>query len=285
MPAPFPVLTTSCGFEQLLHFTQLCCTNGHYVRVPSVMTRRLLTTTRMLPHLSESDYRDPLWTVDNGVLTAVYEYGWEWSVSSSSLNIKNQYGIYLPSLVYWIELFGMLVIQMGVATVTGLFLYRTIIQPKRADTSVAFLIGLGVLLPFWVVWPMILIQQLDIRNTMFKFAVGCITPTLSIFRTLECIFGFTPTYATKSPLHYTFYFASIVIYDRDKNGDCIPCPLSRTVRHLRNFLLFQIITGGLQSMMTPYPSLAVFGGADDWYSHSRFVTWQLYGNSALQACK
>jgi hypothetical protein len=231
----------------------------------------------MFPHLSEVDYRDPLWTFS---IIGVGAYGDERSFPPTL-----QYGVYLPSATFWIELIGMLVIQIGVAAATGLFLYWTIIQPKRADTSFAFLIGFGVLLPYWVVWPMVLIRHLDIRNAMFKFAIGCITPTLCIFRTTECIFGFTPESVSKSALDYTFYYASILIFTRDKNGHLTPCPSSRVLTHLRNFLLFQIVTGVLQSVMTPYQYFAVFGGAEDWYAANRFFTWRLYANSALQASK
>jgi hypothetical protein len=68
---------------------------------------------------------------------------------------------------------------------TGLVIYKAIIEPKRYDTPFSRLLGFGVLLPFWIVFPTILFQFLGIRNFLFKFVIGVITPTLSIFRTTE----------------------------------------------------------------------------------------------------
>lgn len=234
----------------------------------------------MLPHLSEGDYRDPLFRI------SIQGFGDD--INGSGLLSSTQsfeYGFYFLSVTYWVELIGMMVIQMVVAAATGFFLYHTIVRPKRADTSFAILLGFGAVLPFWLIWPIVLTRQLDTRNAMFKFAIGCVTPTLSMFRTTECIFGFAPENVTKSAREYAFYYSSVLIVARSKNGSLIPCPLSKVVRHLRNFLFFLMVTGTVQSIMIPYPSFAVFGGAEDWYGRARFFSWQLYANSLLQASK
>jgi hypothetical protein len=232
----------------------------------------------MLPHMSEIDYREPLFRF------SIHPFGGRLDDDSQRVTTA-EYGFYFISVTFWDELGGMVFIQMLVAAATGLVLYRTVVQPKRADTSFAFLVGFGAVVPFWVAWPVILIRLFDVRNAIFRFAIGCVTPTLSIFRATECIFGFAPPTVSKSVGHYVFHFASVLLPARDKNGDLIPCPSSMVVRHLRNFLLFSVITGAVQSMLTPYPSFAVFGGAEDWYAIRRFFTWQLYANSAVQARK
>jgi Membrane bound O-acyl transferase family len=106
---------------------------------------------------------------------------------------------------------------------------------------------------------------------------------LCLFRTLECIYGFTPTWIQSSQ-DYVTYYASILLFARDqKTKQLIPCPLFKVRRHLINFVLFAFVTGFLQSLLTPHPYQAIFGGAEDWYNMNRFWTWQLYANNLLQA--
>jgi hypothetical protein len=57
---------------------------------------------------------------------------------------------------------------------------------KTASVSVSkHLWVYGVILPFWIVCPYYAIQLLDLRHLIFKFAVGVITPVLTLFRTTE----------------------------------------------------------------------------------------------------
>ena len=177
----------------------------------------------------------------------------------------------------------MLVLQATVAALTAYFLYKSIIEPKRADTSTAFMIGWGVVIPLWIVWPVVMIQTLEIRNAIFKFVVGCVYPVVCLFRTLECIYGFTPAWV-HSATDYVAYYASVMIFARDsKTNQLVPCPPSKVTRHLVNFLLFGTILGALQSFLAPFDYMAPFGGADDWYALERYSTWQFYGNSFLHA--
>jgi hypothetical protein len=157
------------------------------------------------------------------------------------------------------ELLGMLIIESGVAGLTGFVLYHTIIKPKREDTASALTIGFGLVLPFWIAWPVILIQLFDIRNTILKFTIGCIVPTLSIFRTTEAVFGFAPSYATQSAWDYVFYYGSVMLYARDKTGILIRCTFSKLVESLGRFILFLFITGAVQSIISRklYDSIAV----------------------------
>lgn len=166
---------------------------------------------------------------------------------------------------------------------TGYVLYKTVVEPKRNDTATAMLIGWGVIIPLWIFYPVVLIHLLDIRNAIFKFVLGCIYPILCLFRTLECIYGFTPTWI-RSSKDYVGYYACVLLFQRDsKTQQLVPCPPKKVFRHLMNFLLFAFFTGFLQSFLTRYPSHAVFGGAEEWYNTDRFWTWQLYANSLLHA--
>jgi hypothetical protein len=219
----------------------------------------------VLPHQAETDFRDPLFIF-------VYPPGSD-----------DIYGLYSLSPSFWMEMIWMLVLQALVAAVTAYFLYKTIVEPKRADTSTALMIGWGIVIPLWIFWPVVMIRVLDIRNTIFKFVVGCVYPVVCLFRTLECIYGFTPTWV-QSTKDFVGYYASVMLFDRDdKQKQLIPCPPSKVARHLVNFLLFGVLLGILQSFLASFPYMAPFGGAEDWYAFERYSTWQLYANSLFHA--
>ncbi|KAG7345046.1 membrane bound O-acyl transferase family protein [Nitzschia inconspicua] len=223
----------------------------------------------ILPHLAEADYREPLFT-----------FNLDWNDDKPD---QYQYGFYFISPIFWISLIGMILLESCIAALTGLLLYKIIVEPKRSDTAAAMLLGWGIIIPFWIFYPVVLIHLLDIRNAIFKFVLGCIYPVLCIFRTTECMYGFTPTWI-RSSTDYVSYYASILLFARDpQTQQLIPCPLSSVLKHLINFIIFAFVTGILQSMLTPFPSQAVFGGAEDWYALDRFWTWQLYANSLLHA--
>jgi hypothetical protein len=80
------------------------------------------------------------------------------------------------------------------------------------------------------------------------------------------------------------YYGSVLVFSRDNKGDYIPYPFQKTIRHLFLFVVYLFVTGLLQSIMTPYEDMAIFGSpGDDWYSLDRFFTWQLYANNASHA--
>jgi hypothetical protein len=71
------------------------------------------------------------------------------------------------------------------AALIGFLIYTTIVKPKRYNTTFAYLLGYGVILPFLIVCPASIIRFFDVRNLIFKFCIGVITPTMSIFRATE----------------------------------------------------------------------------------------------------
>lgn len=84
------------------------------------------------------------------------------------------------------------------------------------------------------------------------------------------------------------YFSSVFTFSRNKEGDLIEYPLSNTMKHLKYFTGYIVITGALQSLMSPFPDLAVFGapgGRTEWFASERLLTWQLYANNLLYAGK
>jgi hypothetical protein len=103
------------------------------------------------------------------------------------------------------------------------------------------------------------------------------------------MYGFCPPHTTKSALDYTSYFASVMVFSRDKQGNFIQQPFRTTLKHLLYFHFYLLVTGAVQSVMAPYPDLAVFGGVPtgrmEWFSPKRFLSWQLYANNALYCGK
>ena len=261
-----------------------------------------------LPHRAETDYRQPL-----------FVFQLPFPIYAHDDDNPAYYGFYFLSITYWIELIALMAVNMAIACLTASVLYKfVLVQPSTTKnnnkndksksvpdsssssstttSSTALLVGWGIVIPFWVIWPFVLCQLLDIRNLLFRFCIGCITPTLSIFRTTETIYGFTPSYARKSLKDFVTYFASVLIFERTNgkkgNGNfdlLVRCPPSQMIQHLQNFVMWLFVMGALQSYLANFSDGAPFGpfiaqhDRDAYYSWSRYKTWQLYANSALQA--
>jgi hypothetical protein len=125
----------------------------------------------MLPHSSEVDDREPLFTLLAPALFGEYFDG--------------IYGVYGFSLAYWVNLLSFIALQVLVASVTGIILYKVVIKPRAYESTFSLMLVYGVILPFWIFMPAYMIRFFDVRNLVFKFIIGTITPTLSIFRATE----------------------------------------------------------------------------------------------------
>ena len=94
-----------------------------------------------------------------------------------------EYGVYMFSIVWWVETLLMIIAMGLLAAFTGAIAYKFIIQ--KQGTSLAYLLGYGVILPFWLHVPHYGIELFDIRNKFMKFCFGAIIPTLGVFHTTE----------------------------------------------------------------------------------------------------
>jgi len=237
----------------------------------------------MLPHATAGDDREPAWILS---LPPALSGGGEPIV---------RVGLLRPSLLYWLELLGLLLATLGVAALLGRALYRTVVRPGRAGTLPGHLIGFGAILPFWALWPVLVDRVVDLQNAFFRFLIGGIAPIVCTFRTVETVCGLCPSYVTRSEGDFCFYYATVPMVKRiarDANGaarpragDPVPASRAQILRHLATFLGLTCATGALQSVLMPHPDMNVFGMGDDvsWRSPRRLATWQLYANSALQA--
>jgi hypothetical protein len=98
------------------------------------------------------------------------------------------------------------------AAVTAIVLYQYILQPRHNDSTKditkahdklnksnntnnrndslsihlrEIVLVYGIILPVWVILPSQVLYYLDLRNYLFKFVIGVVSPTLCLFRTTE----------------------------------------------------------------------------------------------------
>ena len=101
-----------------------------------------------------------------------------------SFHIGNvEYGFFMFSVIWWIEILLIVISMSALAALTGAITYSFIIRRQGAYHS--YLLGFGVLIPFWILAPFYGVELFDIRNKFMKFCFGAIVPTLGIFRTSE----------------------------------------------------------------------------------------------------
>jgi len=231
----------------------------------------------MFPHLAVSDYREPLLTFSLPAVLATH----------LGVDPTIVYGLFAPCNIYWIEILLFVCLSTVAAAVTAAIVYHFIVAPKKSDTSTAFILGYGVLLPFWLGWPFFIFPLLDVRNLLLKFVVGGVVPTLMEFRLLEAIHGCCPDHATTSLQDFVFYFASVLVFERDsKTNSLMPATTRMKLERLRKFVGLMYMMGAFQSILSPYQDFNVFGNTisrDGWHSMDRFMTWELYANSLLHA--
>mmetsp|Transcript_6226 Transcript_6226/g.9572 ORF Transcript_6226/g.9572 Transcript_6226/m.9572 type:complete len:414 (+) Transcript_6226:34-1275(+) len=222
----------------------------------------------LLPHQVETEIRDPLFQFSLPYLDSIYAFYW---VSS----------------VFWLELLLFIILEAGFAIVCGWVIYTYIIEPKRAGTTFAYLIGYGSIVPFWILGSEYFIYILDVRNIFMRFCVGCIVPTKCLFNVSEAINGFSPSHATESLPNYLLHYACIMLPSRNKSGSLIRLSLKAVINIGTKFLVYLFILGAQQSFMSQYKYFAVFKDPinvdDEWFSIKRFLHWQLYANSFMQA--
>lgn len=271
-------------------------------------------------YLSETDDRKPMFTfsIPSSIDSLIMIDGIKTATTGSS---RTEFGFLMLSFSFWIELLAMVFAMISIAAMVGLVLYHTVIKPKQEGTIQAYMVGWGIILPFWAAFSFFFLSVMDVRNMVFKFMTGCIT-ILCFFRTTESIYGFAPEYVKGSASDFCFYYATVPIVARVKKrkttpsqnkikedggdaaksddnnihrinnrniGDPIPCSLAKTMKHLVRFTVLLFITGALQSILNPHRHFAIFGagGSNEetlsWYATERYFTWELYANSALQA--
>ena len=68
------------------------------------------------------------------------------------------------------------------STTRRLFQQQQLHQPP---TYTQTLLVFGILWPFWLIFPSIVVKYFQITNLIFRFSIGVIVPTLSLFRSTQ----------------------------------------------------------------------------------------------------
>jgi hypothetical protein len=233
------------------------------------------------------------------------------SSSSSSFNVdttKYWYGLYGLSILFWIEMITTVTIECIVASVpTAIILYYAIILPQQqrkqqqqqhrlkqtttiSRTSIIpYIVGWCILLPIWIILPSPIITYFGVTNSILRFCLCGIAPTLSIFRILESMYNCTPNHAVQSLYDYLLYFSSpLLLYPKTKSIDTNHTPSSWSkllYQHFKAFLVGLCLTGLYQSLLLhihPY-NTGPTSTPSHLYSWSSLFDMKLWYESLLYA--
>jgi len=198
-----------------------------------------------------------------------------------------RYAIYGISLVYWVDLLSILLLQVLIASIFGYVIYRVVIQPRDYESTTTLILVYGFILPFWMSMPIYYLQFIGVRNLIVRFVSGCLVPVVSMFRATEAAHGFAPEHCTRSARDYVTYYASLLVFSRDEKGNYIRCSWRKVAQHGYNFLGYLVILGLFNSIVMTSDDVVVFGGPIsnriEWYSPERYATWELYANNMIHA--
>lgn len=129
----------------------------------------------------------------------------------------------------------------------------TQIIPRRG-TFVSSLVGFGVVIPLCIFYfPFWILSTLDIRNKLLRFCISAIYPVLTIFKTSEAVFGFSPHSVESSYKNYILYYATGVEIEYDKRKlRPVAATFDEKVTSLQNFLMCLVVLGLYKSIFGPY---------------------------------
>lgn len=157
---------------------------------------------------------------------------------------------WLPSLAFWIGLGGVSILSILVSFLPSFIIYKAIL-PNSKSTN-AYIIGYGMVIPFCVYFPILVLDYFDIRNSHLRFTpVFC--SALWLFRTMEAMYGFAPPGAKRSLISYYTYYTTlgVVMYD-PKTHTAITPKLHDIVSRTIQFVIGMIALGSYCSLLHHY---------------------------------
>jgi len=193
-----------------------------------------------------------------------------------------EFALYAPSIIFWVETLGAIAMIGIVGGLISLVSYKYIVQ--KQGSNLAFLMGYGVIIPLWVSLPYFLVEILDLRNKVMKFAVCAVIPTLGIFKSTEAMYGCAPVHTTASFMSYFMYFSSpmMMVYDR-KLQNYVKCSWREIMLQLGTFVSKLTILGAIQSYATP-SGMHPFGSpTSEWYEPKRIFNLYQYMDNLVYA--
>eukprot|EP00586_Coscinodiscus_wailesii_P008839 CAMPEP_0172521614 /NCGR_PEP_ID=MMETSP1066-20121228/292682_1 /TAXON_ID=671091 /ORGANISM="Coscinodiscus wailesii, Strain CCMP2513" /LENGTH=270 /DNA_ID=CAMNT_0013304553 /DNA_START=90 /DNA_END=899 /DNA_ORIENTATION=- len=162
-----------------------------------------------------------------------------------------RFGLLLPSVSFWMQLFATLVIQSLLGHILSVIVYKFIVQRRGSVT--AYLTGWGLVIPIVISLPFKIIRFLGVRNKILKMSASAI-PTLGVFRCLEAMYGFPPSPATEAKLlNYGMYFSTAVEFDFDEStSHPVRVTVREIIQKIKLFFSSAIALGMLYSVLEPY---------------------------------
>lgn len=151
--------------------------------------------------------------------------------------------------------------QALIGALVGAILYAFVLQPRRLQPSQTYptatdcLWVFGIILPFWIFVPQQIMNVMGIHNQIFRFSIAAITPTLSMFRATQALFGFAPL--SDSIGSYAFQYGSPLLIKAHK-GQWQRATLQSTIRQLVQFGTMLLVTGVFQSCFYCFDSFPSF---------------------------
>lgn len=189
------------------------------------------------------------------------------------------FGIFLPSVTFWIQLLTTLLIQQLFTTVIAGIVYHFII-PDRGSTK-AYLTGFGIVCPLCLTCPLWIIQFLGIRNLLLRFTICAILPITSMFHCTEAMFNFSPHSVETSFKRYVLYYICAVEINFDEKTNKVVKAswydiLSKSKSFLRNILItgayfsfmrhvqYQPFDNHINANALSFSIFELFSGVSDW---------------------
>lgn len=128
--------------------------------------------------------------------------------------------------------------------------YKGIIEQRH--TSSSYIIGYGIVIPSLLYFPFMLSDLLDLQNSVLRF-VSTLCPVLSLFRTMEAMYGFSPGGSENSVRSYMGYYSAIgeVIFNKETK-ETIPPKKSDIMKKLIMFAVGSFGLGFFSSILIQY---------------------------------
>lgn len=184
------------------------------------------------------------------------------------------------SLNFWFLSFLFLGFNSLVNCVVGLVAYFFVVKAK--DPSFAYMVGYGLICPFLLYLPFVVIDYFDLRNmALILCAVGS-TPSLLLFRCVEAMHKTLPTFAQRDFRGFMLYYTGTLQFRFDDVGEPIRLTRKDAYQKTLRFISVMLQTSLLYSILIPsnYSLFQVPGGGN---SIRRLLSWQSLMNNLSMA--
>ncbi|GAX19690.1 hypothetical protein FisN_19Hh276 [Fistulifera solaris] len=168
------------------------------------------------------------------------------------------YDVYFLSLWFWLEIALVCILEAMIGALCGALLYAFVLLPRKLRkhphvTPTDCVWVFGIVIPFWIFCPNPVMNALGVHNQIFRFCMGTITPTLSMFRATQALFGFAPI--SDSLGSYAFQYGSPLLVQIDATtGQWKRASWASTGRKFMDSRMWIFATGALQSCLYCFDS-------------------------------